>query len=90
MDRITKFEVARIVGLRALQLENGATQLVEVDEESLRHDLIYVATRELQEGKLDFLLRRSYPKNATRSVSSASLRVPNEVETILATKRRDR
>lgn len=90
MTRLTKFEVARLVGLRALQLENGASQLVDVREESLRHDLIYVATLELEQGKLDFLLRRSYPMNVTREVEGTFLTLPAEVQTILATKKRDR
>ena len=55
---LTKFEVARIVGLRSLQLSEGATPLVEVSDARLRCDTMYVAALELYSRKLDARLRR--------------------------------
>lgn len=88
MDRLTKFEVSRITGLRALQIENGAQQMVEEPNEKLRRDFIYIATRELQEGKLDYKLNRSYPRNVQSETNGAQLHLPSEVSTILRTKNR--
>ena len=58
MVLLTRYEVARIVGLRALQLDAGAQMQVVVDDDVLRRDPLYVAARELAEYKLDVLVRR--------------------------------
>ena len=55
---LTRYEVARIVGLRALQLDAGAQSLVAVDDDALRRDPLYVAARELADRKLDVIVRR--------------------------------
>jgi DNA-directed RNA polymerase subunit K/omega len=58
MALLTRYEVARIVGLRALQLDAGAQSLVAVEDDVLRRDPLYVAALELAERKLDVLVRR--------------------------------
>lgn len=55
---LTKYEVARVVGMRALHLSEGATPCVEVVDEHLRSNMLYVAALELSVGKLDALVRR--------------------------------
>ena len=56
---LTKYERTRLLGMRAKQLNAGATPLVEVPETMLDGQLI--AERELQERKLPFVLRRPLP-----------------------------
>lgn len=57
--RLTSFEVARIVGLRSLQLSEGhATPLVEVDV-GLQTDFVYVATLELFHRATDMKILRT-------------------------------
>ena len=57
--KLTRFERARIVGARALQLSLGAPILVELEEEVI--DAIDIAVVELNEGVLPMTLRRSLP-----------------------------
>ena len=85
MQQLTKFELARVIGLRALQLENGAPHLLDI-EPQFREDCIYIATKELEMGKLRYKLNRVYPHNNVSQVSSETLELPYEVNTILHTK----
>ena len=47
---LTRYEVAKLVGLRALQLEQDASPLIDVKP---NEPFINIATRELHLGKLD-------------------------------------
>lgn len=55
---LTKYEKARILGTRALQLSNGAQPMVKVDGIT---DVMDIAKKELMEYKLPFIIRRKYP-----------------------------
>jgi len=57
--KLTRFERARVIGLRALQLTLGAPPLVTMDETSW--DPLEAATRELASGLLPLSLRRTFP-----------------------------
>jgi len=54
---LTRHEVARVLGLRSLELSGGALPNVDVDE-SLKVDTLYVAALEMSEHKLDALIKR--------------------------------
>ena len=56
---LTRFEVARLVGMRSLQLSEGEYPNVMVQNRALREDTMYVAALELSEGKLDAKIVRS-------------------------------
>ena len=58
-EALTRFEVARAVGLRALQLDAGAKPQVVVSDEQLKCDTTYVAAREIAEGKIDAIVKRA-------------------------------
>ena len=58
MTFLTKYEVTRVVGLRSLQLSEGATPLVHVAEPTLRCDTLYVAALELWHRALKAKVRR--------------------------------
>ncbi|MBM74318.1 MAG: hypothetical protein CMK59_02860 [Proteobacteria bacterium] len=53
MTLLTRFEVARIVGLRSLQLSEGSQPRVQVVDSFLRQNSTYVAALELKLGVLD-------------------------------------
>jgi DNA-directed RNA polymerase subunit K/omega len=59
MTILTPYEIARVVGIRSLQLSSGALPAVDVRDERLLLDTSYVAALELQQGALDFKLRLS-------------------------------
>lgn len=55
---LTKYERARLLGTRALQLSQNAPPLVEVDGET---DPLKIAAKELRERKLPLIVRRYLP-----------------------------
>lgn len=61
----TKYELARILGARALQLSFNAPILIKIDKEQLediRYDPVKIAEMELDQGILPISIRRPLPK----------------------------
>lgn len=61
----TKYEKARLIGSRALQISMGAPFLVKMSEkdlERIRYNPIEVAKLEFKEGVLPITVRRPMPK----------------------------
>lgn len=58
-DRLTRFEVARIIGARALQISLGAPVLVKVKKGEF--DPIKIAKKEFQQGKVPMTIKRTLP-----------------------------
>ena len=57
---LTKYEKARILGIRANQINGGARPFVEVDY-SKNYDGYYIALQELKERKIPFIIKRPLP-----------------------------
>lgn len=58
--RITKYELARVISMRALQLSLGAPPLIDV--ESLdRKDPYYIAIKEIERKVLPVVIKRKLP-----------------------------
>ena len=55
---LTRFEVTKIVGIRAVQLSEGTCPHVSVEQEDLRNDYTYVASLELYNRVLDVCVTR--------------------------------
>ena len=55
---LTKYEKARVIGARALQISKNAPILVNTDNET---DPILIAEKELREHKIPFIIRRVLP-----------------------------
>lgn len=75
---LSRYEVARLVGLRALQLSEGAPPGVDVQHDKLRYDFVYVAALELYEKKLDACVMRA---DVAMHVSGATF--PPDLATML-------
>jgi len=58
---MTKFEKAKILGLRAEMLANGSTPLVNVSKNTI--NVIDIAKLELSQRKMSFIIKRSIPNN---------------------------
>ena len=56
---LTKYERAKILGERAIQISNGAKVMVEIDEGVW--DPMIIAEKELREKKIDYIVRRYLP-----------------------------
>ena len=64
ITEFTKYEKARMVGSRALQIAMGAPFLVKLDEkdlESISYNPVEIAKMELKEGVLPITVRRPMP-----------------------------
>jgi DNA-directed RNA polymerase subunit K len=56
-DTLTRFEVARLIGARALQISLGAPVLVKTEEE----DAIKIAKQEFREKMMPITIKRKLP-----------------------------
>lgn len=59
--KITKYEKARILGCRALQISLGAPILIKLDEEklkSIRYDTLEIAKLEFEKGLIPINIRK--------------------------------
>ena len=72
--KLTRFERARIVGARALQLSLGAPVLVELLEGV--SEPIDIAIRELDEGFLPMTIRRTLPDGTYQDIALGELIKP--------------
>lgn len=64
MMKFTKYEKARIIGARTLQLAMGAPMLLKMNEEDFRkinYNPIIIAKREFEEGILPITIKRPLP-----------------------------
>ncbi len=64
-EKYTKYEKARMIGSRALQLSMGAPFLVTLSEEELkklRFNPIEIAKKEFDEGVIPIAVKRPMPK----------------------------
>ncbi len=64
--KLTRFERARVVGARALQIAMGAPVLIDVPRET--KSPIEVAEIELQEGVLPISIRRTLPDGTSQNI----------------------
>ncbi len=65
--KLTRYEIARIVGARALQLSLGAPPLVDVGRAPAK-DPIALALLELYEGVLPITIRRMKPDGTSQLI----------------------
>lgn len=64
--KLTRFEKARIVGARALQISMGAPVLIEIPEGDISP--IDIALKELEVGALPITIRRTLPDGAYQDI----------------------
>lgn len=63
--QFTKYEIARIIGARALQIATDAPLLLKIAEKELkemRYDPIKIAEKEFEEGVLPIAINRPLPR----------------------------
>jgi DNA-directed RNA polymerase subunit K/omega len=74
---LSKYEAAQIIAMRAAMLYDDATPLVPLLSD--RDDLVRVATRELLDGHLSFVVHRPTGNGAVSVVDAARARLPRDV-----------
>lgn len=81
-EEYTKYEIARIIGARALQISANAPILIKLSKEELEklnYDPIKIAQLEFEAGILPITVRRPFPKKVE---AQAELRELVEEETV--------
>lgn len=69
-DKLTRFEVARILGARSLQISLGAPILVNVKQE--KFDAIGLAEEEFKQMKVPMTIKRTLPSGVVMIVDIKS------------------
>jgi len=70
-DKFTKYEIARILGARSLQLAMDAPILMKLtkeEEEELNFDTLRIAEKELEANVLPITVRRPLPKKSGKII----------------------
>ena len=73
-EQFTKYEIARIIGARALQIAMYAPLLLKVSEEKLKemkYDALKISELEFKEGVLPITIRRPTPIKRKDKLSAA-------------------
>ncbi|MEM0099771.1 MAG: DNA-directed RNA polymerase subunit K [Desulfurococcaceae archaeon] len=74
-QKLTRFEIARIIGVRALQLSMGAPPLIDLSNIEIR-DPVYIATIEIINGILPMSILRPGEKGGYELVPVNRLLTP--------------
>lgn len=72
---MTKYERARILGTRALQISMNSPIMVELEGLT---DPLKIAEKELKEGKLSLIVRRYLPDSTYEDWSIQNLKINNK------------
>jgi DNA-directed RNA polymerase subunit K/omega len=70
---LTKYEYTRILGVRASQIENGASPMIPVDENV--HDAYLIAKEELLQKKTPIIVKRPIPNGIIEYWKLADLEI---------------
>lgn len=83
--QFTKYEIARIIGARALQIAMNAPMLLKISNDDLklmRHDALKIAEKELQENVLPIAIARPTPRKRKDKLSAVKDETPSDEEVI--------
>ena len=65
-EYLTKYEKARVLGIRAMQIANGAPVQIDIGHEV---DPLNIAEEELKQGKTPLIIRRHLPDGTYEDVA---------------------
>lgn len=74
-EKYTRYEIARILGARSLQLAMDAPILLKLSKEEmdeLNYDVLRIAERELEAGVLPITVKRPLPKKSEKEIKKLS------------------
>ena len=74
-EKFTRYEIARILGARSLQLAMDAPILLKLtpeEEDVFNYDVLKIAEREFSAGVLPITVRRPLPKRSERQIKKLS------------------
>jgi len=74
-DKFTRYEIARILGARSLQLAMDAPVLLKLtkeEDDELNYDTLKIAEKELESEILPITIRRPLPKKSEKTIKKLS------------------
>jgi len=74
-DKFTRYEIARILGARSLQLAMDAPVLLKLskeEEDEINYDTLKIAEKELESDVLPITVRRPLPKKSEKTIKKLS------------------
>lgn len=83
--QFTKYEIARIIGARGLQIAMDAPLLLKISESELkemRYDSLKIAQRELDDGVLPISIHRPSPRRSKDRISGVREEIVSDEELI--------
>jgi DNA-directed RNA polymerase subunit K len=83
IEGFTKYEVARIIGARALQIAMDAPLLIKLsdaDLKAIRYDALKIAEIELKEGALPITIHRPNPKRGRDKLAAVKEELVSDEE----------
>jgi DNA-directed RNA polymerase subunit K/omega len=86
LHRLTRYECARIIGIRASQIGTSAPVLIDLSRIPLQKqsNFLYIAALELRAGVLDVIVHRPLPHNEYTEVNIRDLRNPDDLDALIA------
>ncbi len=82
-EKFTKYEIARILGARALQLAMDAPILLKVEKEKLEkmnYDVLKIAELELEDDVLPITVKRPFPEKKGEKIKKISKEEAKKIE----------
>lgn len=73
LPRLTKYEKARILGIRATQISEGAKPTIEIPPGRKLEDSLRIAEEELKSGSIKLIVRRWLPDGSYEDWSLSEL-----------------
>ena len=73
MEEYTKYEHARIIGARALQISMGSPMLIKLNDEELKklgYNTVEIAKLEFQQGLIPIVVKRPLPGAKKRGAAA--------------------
>jgi DNA-directed RNA polymerase subunit K len=75
-EKFTKYETARILGARALQIAMNAPLLIKIEKEDLekiKYDSLKIAEIELESGILPISIKRPFPEKKEKELKKVKI-----------------
>ncbi len=82
-DKFSKYEIARILGARALQLAMDAPVLLKIDKEKLdeiNYDVLKIAEMEFESEVLPITVKRPFPQKSEEKIKKLTKEELKEIE----------
>lgn len=76
LEEYTRYEIARILGARSLQLAMDAPVLLKLTKEEmdeLNYDVLKIAEKEFESGVLPITVKRPFPKRSEKEIKKLSI-----------------